>query len=66
MDGDAGQATGITVARAARRWGWASLSQFNLAYLRRFGKLAGRAASRYLPLPESGSAALRPRFPAGQ
>jgi len=27
----------------ARRWGWASLSQFNLAYRRRFGKLPGRA-----------------------
>jgi transcriptional regulator GlxA family with amidase domain len=35
----AGPASGVTVAGVARRWGWASLSQFNLAYQRRFGIL---------------------------
>jgi AraC-like DNA-binding protein len=35
--------SGITAAGVARRWGWASLSQFNIAYLRRFGKLPSRA-----------------------
>jgi AraC-like DNA-binding protein len=38
----AGPSSGVTVAGVARRWGWASLSQFNLAYLRRFGLLPGR------------------------
>lgn len=38
----AGPASGATVAGVARRWGWASLSQFNLAYLRRFGILPER------------------------
>jgi AraC-like DNA-binding protein len=39
---NAGPSSGVTVAGVARRWGWASLSQFNLAYLRRFGLLPGR------------------------
>jgi transcriptional regulator GlxA family with amidase domain len=30
-------ASGVTVAGVARRWGWASLGQFTLAYQRRFG-----------------------------
>jgi AraC-like DNA-binding protein len=38
----AGPGSGVTVAGVARRWGWASVSQFNLAYLRRFGLLPGR------------------------
>jgi AraC-like DNA-binding protein len=33
----------INAADVARRWGWASLSQFTVAYLRRFGNLPGRA-----------------------
>ena len=40
---NADPASGITAAGVARRWGWASLSQFSLAYRRRFGKLPGRA-----------------------
>lgn len=31
--------SGTTAAGVARRWGWASFSQFSLAYRRRFGKL---------------------------
>jgi AraC-like DNA-binding protein len=35
---NADAATGVTVAVVARRWGWTSLSQFELAYQRRFGE----------------------------
>jgi AraC-like DNA-binding protein len=41
---NADPASGITADGVARRWGWASLCQFNLAYLRRFGKLPGLAS----------------------
>ncbi len=34
-------ACGMTAAGVSRRWGWVSLSQFNRACLRRFGKLPG-------------------------
>jgi len=37
--GDADPASGLTVSAVARRWGWASPSQFTAAYSRRFGVL---------------------------
>jgi AraC-like DNA-binding protein len=39
---NADAATGVTVATVARRWGWASLSQFGAAYQRRFGEPPSR------------------------
>ncbi len=39
---DADPAAGVTVATVARRWGWASPSQFTAAYQRRFGETPGR------------------------
>ena len=35
--GDADPASNVTVALIARRWGWASHSQFTVAYRKRFG-----------------------------
>lgn len=43
---NADPASGASAADVARRWGWASLSQFNRAYLRRFGKRPGLAWRR--------------------
>ncbi len=37
--GDADPAGGVTVAAIARSWGWASHSQFSVAYRKRFGVL---------------------------
>jgi transcriptional regulator GlxA family with amidase domain len=37
-------ASGMTPAGVARRWGWGSLIQFNLAYRRRFGRPPGGTA----------------------
>ncbi len=36
---DADAATGVTIAAVARRWGWTSPRQFEVAYRRRFGEL---------------------------
>jgi AraC-like DNA-binding protein len=40
--GDADPASGATVGGTARRWGWASPSQFTAAYQQRFGVLPSR------------------------
>lgn len=39
---DAGLGAGVTVAMVARRWGWASPSQFTKAYKQHYGKPPGR------------------------
>jgi transcriptional regulator GlxA family with amidase domain len=39
---NADAAIGVTVATVARRWGWTSLSQFEVAYQRRFGEPPSR------------------------